>query len=219
MPVDVTAMNGQSPRTVFKFRLVCLLFLVPATLLAASSAPPSDTAGKTASEWTHVSEILNRIHPPTFPGREFPITEFGAVSDGKTDCSEAIRKAIAACHKGGGGRVVVPEGEFLTSPIHLQSNVELHLDGQAILKFTTEPKAYLPVVFTRFEGMECYNYSPLIYAFEQENIAVTGEGTLDGQASDENWWQWKGGRGAREKSQSKARPRSPRQDGGRECAG
>jgi polygalacturonase len=76
--------------------------------------------------------------------------------------------------------------------------VELHLDSQATLKFSTDPKAYLPVVFTRFEGMECYNYSPLIYAFEQVNVAVTGEGTLDGQASDENWWQWKGGRGAKE---------------------
>jgi unsaturated rhamnogalacturonyl hydrolase len=74
----------------------------------------------------------------------------------------------------------------------LRSNVELHLDRGAVLKFTTDPKAYLPAVFTRFEGMECYNYSPLIYAFEQENIAVTGEGLLDGQAADQNWWQWKG---------------------------
>ena len=193
-------MNGRSKRTVLKCRLACFLAVLPAALFAANPASPSDTVGKTVSEWTHVSEILSRIRRPTFPGREFPITAFGAVPDGKTDCTEAIRKAIEACQKGGGGRVLVPEGEFLTGPIHLQSKVELHLDSRATLKFATEPKAYLPVVFTRFEGMECYNYSPLIYAFEQENVAVTGEGTLDGQASDENWWQWKGGRGAKDGS-------------------
>ena len=61
----------------------------------------------------------------------------------------------------------------------------------ATLKFIPDPAKYLPVVFTRFEGTECMNYSPLIYAFEQENIAVTGKGTLDGSASNENWWAWK----------------------------
>ncbi len=114
------------------------------------------------------------------------------MADGKTDCTDAIRKAIAACAQAGGGRVVVPDGRFLTGPIHLRSNVELHLADNAVLEFTTNATAYLPAVFTRFEGMECYNYSPFIYAFEQENVAVTGKGLLDGQASDENWWQWKG---------------------------
>jgi len=60
----------------------------------------------------------------------------------------------------------------------------------ATLKFSADPAKYLPVVFTRFEGTECMNFSPLIYAFEQENIAVTGPGTLDGTASDANWWGW-----------------------------
>src|SRR5262249_20056680 len=131
---------------------------------------------------------------PTFPNRSFSITNFGAVEGGETDCTDAIRKAITEANKSGGGRVIVPEGDFLTGPIHLLSNVELHLDKDATLIFQTNPAAYLPAVFTRFEGMECWNYSPLIYAFEQENIAVTGEGTLDGQASNENWWRWKGGR-------------------------
>ena len=61
-----------------------------------------------------------------------------------------------------------------------------------MLRFSTNPKDYLPAVPTRFEGMECYNYSPLIYAFGQKNIAVTGAGTLDGQADDSNWLAWKG---------------------------
>jgi polygalacturonase len=86
--------------------------------------------------------------------------------------------------------------------------VDLHVDKSATLLFQTNPAAYLPAVFTRFEGMECYNYSPLIYAFKQRNIAVTGEGTLDGQASEENWWAWKGGKLANGKgNQKKARDR------------
>ena len=161
-----------------------------------------------ALEWKIVPEILSRIVPPKFPARNFDITKFGAVGDNKTDCSAAIAKAIDACVKKGGGRVVVPAGEFLTGPIHLQSNVELHLAAtNSILKFSTDPKKYLPAVLTRFEGMECYNYSPLIYAFGQKNIAVTGLGTLDGQADDSNWLAWKGRKGGDAGTQKAARAR------------
>src|SRR5581483_8596328 len=72
--------------------------------------------------------------------------------------------------------------------IYLKSNVDLHLAEGATLRFSADPAAYLPAVFTRWEGTECMNYAPLIYAFEEENIAVTGAGTLDGSASDANWW-------------------------------
>ena len=95
-----------------------------------------------------------------------------------------------ACHAAGGGRVVVPAGEFLTGAIHLRSNVNLFVSEGATLRFSTDPAAYTPLVRARWEGTECMNFSALIYAFEQENIAVTGSGTLDGQASDENWWHW-----------------------------
>lgn len=179
--------------------VINIQLLLQVGFLTSVPAASSDVNGQPASQWHQVTEILGRIHAPIFPANEFLITKFGAVGDGKSDCTAAIGKAIEACHKVR-GRVVVPEGEFLTGPIHLQSNVELHLNRGATLKFATDPKAYLPVVFTRFEGMECYNYSPLIYAFEQENVAVTGEGILDGQASDENWWQWKGGRAVKEGS-------------------
>ena len=145
-----------------------------------------------APEWAEVPAILARIKAPVFPDREFPITQFGAAADGRSDCTEAIGEAIAACAQAGGGRVVVPAGEFLSGPIHLLSHVELHLEGGATLKFTTDPTAYLPPVLTRFEGMECYNLSPLIYAFGAEGVAVTGEGVLDGQAGDDHWWPWKG---------------------------
>jgi unsaturated rhamnogalacturonyl hydrolase len=147
-----------------------------------------------APEWSQMPAILARIQPPAIPAREFRITDHGASAQGDADSSAAIRKAIEECVAAGGGSVIVPAGEYLTGPIHLKSNVELHLEGGATLKFKTDPSAYLPTVFTRFEGMECYNYSPLIYAFEQENIAITGEGVLDGQASDDNWWPMKGRR-------------------------
>ncbi|HLP77744.1 MAG TPA: glycoside hydrolase family 88 protein, partial [Candidatus Paceibacterota bacterium] len=130
----------------------------------------------TAPEWALAKEILARIKEPKFPDREFPITKFGAAADEKSDSTEAIRKAIAACNEAGGGHVIIPAGEFLTGPVHLKSGVDLHLEGGSTLKFKTDPDAYLPAVSTRFEGMELYNYSPLIYAADQENIAVTGEG-------------------------------------------
>jgi unsaturated rhamnogalacturonyl hydrolase len=163
--------------------------------------------GLPINPWQEEEKILAQINAPKFPAREFTITRFGAVGDGATDSCKAIGEAIAACVKSGGGRVVVPKGEFLTGPIHLQSNVELHLDAGATLKFTTNTQAYLPAVMTRFEGMECYNYSPLIYAFEAHDIAVTGEGVLDGQASEESWWQYKGGRGTAAHNQKAARER------------
>src|SRR5712691_3970786 len=136
--------------------------------------------------------ILDRIKAPTFPMRDFSVTSFGAKTDGKTDCTDAFRKAIEACNKAGGGRVLVPKGEFETGAIHLKSNVDLHLTKEATIKFSRDPRKYLPVVFTRWEGMELMNYSPLIYAFEQTNIAITGEGIIDGRADCEHWWPWKG---------------------------
>jgi polygalacturonase len=159
------------------------------------------------AEWAQVPQILARIKAPVFPARDFVITHYGAMADGKTDCTAAIGMAIAACAKAGGGRVVVPAGEFLSGPIHLKSNVELHLDKDATLKFSTNFSAYLPAVFSRFESVECYNYSPFIYAFGQNNVAVTGEGTLDGQATEENWLLWKGRRGADANTQKAANER------------
>ena len=114
------------------------------------------------------------------------------MADGKTMSTEAINKAIIACTEQGGGIVVVPNGVFLTGAIHLKSNVNLHLEEEATLKFSQNDSDYLPLVFTRWEGTECYNYSPFIYAYGQENVAITGQGTLDGNSDSDNWWFWKG---------------------------
>jgi len=157
--------------------------------LAASWLPAAQAAG---DPWQEAAAIAQRIRPPRFADREFLVTRFGAKPDGTTDCTAAFGKAIAACAGAGGGRVVVPAGRFLTGPIHLRTGVNLHLAEGATVVFSRDPKAYLPVVFTRWEGVECMNYSPFIYAFRQENIAITGRGTLDGQADCSFWWPWKG---------------------------
>jgi len=139
--------------------------------------------------WQDYEYVLSRIKAPTFPARDFPITDFGA-QPGGPEVTTAIARAIDAAHAAGGGRVVVPAGEWFTMPITLKSNVNLHVSKGATLKFIFAPERH-PIVFTRWEGVELMNYSPLIYAFEAENIAITGEGVLDGQADwDNTWWSW-----------------------------
>jgi polygalacturonase len=166
------------------------------------------SARSSARGWDMVPEILGRIVPPTFQARDFDVTRYGARDDGRTDCTGAFRQAVDDCHRAGGGRVVVPAGRYLTGPIHLRSNVNLHVTKEATLTFAQDPRAYLPAVFTRWEGMEMMGYSPLVYAFEQDNVAITGEGTLDGQADADHWWPWKGsGRNASLPNQTAARRR------------
>ncbi|HSV88973.1 MAG TPA: glycoside hydrolase family 28 protein [Bacteroidales bacterium] len=174
--------------------LCCWVWLGSFSCAVGPARTTAEGYAKTGDEvtWDYLEVILGQINPPEFPDREFYVTAFGAVGDGKTLDTEAIRAAIQACYQAGGGMVVVPEGAFLTGAIHLKSNVNLHLREGAILKFSQNPDDYLPLVFTRWEGTELYNYSPFIYAYAQENIAISGNGTLDGQADAENWWYWKG---------------------------
>lgn len=174
---------------------VTLLWLFVCPALIVSVGCQSQSVRQATAGWEQIPEILSRIKPPQFPDKDFKITDYGAVGNGKTDCTKAFKKAILAANKAGGGRVVVPAGSFLTGAIHLKSNVNLHVSKDAVIKFSTDPNAYLPAVYTRWEGVECMNYSPLVYAYEQENIAITGEGTLDGQGNDENWWRWKNTQG------------------------
>ncbi|HEX8248211.1 MAG TPA: glycoside hydrolase family 28 protein [Pyrinomonadaceae bacterium] len=150
------------------------------------------TKTSAADVWaTEYPKILARIKPPKFRKKDYLITKYGAAADGKTLSTEAFRKAIDECSRKGGGRVVVPAGVFLTGAIHLKSNVNLHVSKDAVIKFSTDAKDYLPIVHTRWEGMELMHYSPLIYAYEQTNIGITGEGTLDGQGKA-MFWKWHG---------------------------
>jgi polygalacturonase len=161
------------------------------TLLVSLLAGHADNEENATNAWAGLPKILARIIPPTFPDRAFDITHYGAKGDGVTDCTAAFRQAIDACHRAGGGKVMVPDGIFLTGAIHLQSNVDLHVAKDATIRFSTDLAHYLPVVFARYEGTEVMNYSPFIYAFEQTNIAVSGEGTIDGQGTNAVWHHWK----------------------------
>jgi len=141
--------------------------------------------------WRQADEIIRQIAVPEFPERDYIITDFGAVGDSRTDCFPAFVRAISKCNQDGGGRIVVPEGTFLINgPIHLKSNVHLYIAKGARLKFSANPEHYLPVVLTKWEGTELYNYSPFIYAYQATNIAITGKGIIDGNAKS-SFATWK----------------------------
>ena len=119
---------------------------------------------------------MPQLQRPRFPDLRVSIADFGAVEGGATKGTEAFAKAIDACSKKGGGRVIVPKGKWLTGPIHLKSNIDLHMEDGAEILFSDRFEDYLPPVFVRSGGVEIYNYSPLIYARDCENVAITGAG-------------------------------------------
>lgn len=128
------------------------------------------------------------IREPLFNDHTCAINDYGAVPGGKISNTAAFQKAIADCAKDGGGTVIVPLGTWLTGPIQLKNNIRLQVDKNAKVLFSDKFADYLPVVFSRFEGIEYYNYAPPIYAKDCKNVAVVGEGVLDGQG--ETWWKW-----------------------------
>ncbi|MRR22912.1 glycoside hydrolase family 28 protein [bacterium] len=163
--------------------LPCVLFLLVIVL-------PSCTDG---DRWKMAAEIEESLLKTSFPADTFNITDFGAVPDDTAFLNtKAIEAAIISCNNSGGGVVLIPEGTWHTGPVTLLSNVNLHVSSNATLLFSTRGEFYLPPVLTRWEGMDCYNIHPLIYANGASNIALTGKGTIDGQASDEEWW-WMNG--------------------------
>ncbi|ANW17286.1 glycoside hydrolase family 28 protein [Streptomyces clavuligerus] len=163
---------------------------VAASDVADAQIRRSDPAAAARAAWSRLPDILDRIRPPRFPDRWFDITQYGAVGDGTTKNTAAIRAAITACHRAGGGHVLVPAGRFVTGAIHLRGGVDLHVSEGGILAFSPDPADYLPAVLTRWEGTECWNYSPFVYAHNQRGVAVTGEGILDGQARRGPWESW-----------------------------
>lgn len=153
-----------------------LLLLFFVAFLVSCQAPQTRLDSK--------EEILARIQAPAFPEQTFKVTDFGAVGDTLTNSKPAIDAAIQACKTAGGGKVVFPSGTYLVDgPIHLESNLNLHLEEGATIRFGTNPASYLPVVKSSWEGTLLYNYSPFIYAYQKENIAITGKGTIDGEGS------------------------------------
>ena len=153
-------------------------------MACAADTPTAAEAWKTI-----YPAVEKQIKAPQFRDKDYRIFDYGKPS--KTEgylYTELINKVIDRCSAEGGGRVVIPAGTWLTGPITLKSNVNLHLEEGATLLFTSDLKEY-PLVYTRWEGMDCYNYQPMIYAYGQENIAVTGKGTVDGGGENANWWR------------------------------
>jgi polygalacturonase len=171
--------------------LAAPLLSSPASAARTTSAGLTSAGGSRTPADGVADRIVRSVRRPSFPDRFFPITSFGAVGDGTTDCTAAFRAAIAAGSRRGGHVIVPAGGTFFTGAIHLLSNVDLHLEQGSTILFSQDPNAYLPVVFTRWQGIELMNYSPPIYSYGQRNIAITGSGTLNGQADANHWWNWK----------------------------
>lgn len=114
------------------------------------------------------------------------ITRYGAKGDGKTDCLPAFRKAFLQAEKAPNGlHIVVPTGNyFIKGPLRLVSNLTLELQEGATLLFSCQPQDYLPVVLTSWEGSFCYNYSPMIYGYQLQNITICGRGTINGNCAE-----------------------------------
>ena len=232
-----TPINTQR-RSLLRYSSAASLFGVP-TLVSA--ATPIKQPRNKQEAWRHAEKIVAQFSKPLrFPKRDFDITQFGAKACatrevaaqiasetdgaingtvaapevGAVDCYAAIRNAIEACHRAGGGRVIIPAGNwYCAGPIRLRSNVHLHLKAKAHVFFSANPADYAKygdidcgkngkLVISRWQGNDCLNYSPMIYAYAENNIAVTGEdwtSVLDGQGgtpfedgSGFNWWSWKG---------------------------
>ncbi|MBF4469943.1 glycoside hydrolase family 28 protein [Flavobacterium sp. HJJ] len=150
----------------------------------------SQEKNQSKEQWKKMLSIVKSVKSPSFPNKTYSILQYGAQANTDFDNTEAITKTIKECSKNGGGTVLVPKGKYHSRAIHLESNVNFHLDKDAEILFSTNPKDYYPLVQTSFEGTELMNYSPLVYAFQKKNVAITGEGILNGQAGSDNWWPW-----------------------------
>ena len=161
---------------------LCLFLLVPSLM--------------SASEWdTTYKQIERSIQAPQFPDKAFLITKYGAKTTATAAKNQkAINRAIEKCSKAGGGRVVVPAGVWNTGAITLRSGVNLVVEKGATLLFAFDTDLY-PLVLTRWEGLDLWNYQPCIYAYQAQNIAITGEGTIDGNATKDTWWAMSGKKG------------------------
>ncbi|NJL12338.1 MAG: glycoside hydrolase family 28 protein [Microscillaceae bacterium] len=157
------------------------LLLACASLACSQNFTARQAARAEKQAWQKtLPKILVQIKPPVFPIQTWTVEPQALLQDAR----QAINQSILLAHQQGGGQVIVPPGEYaLAGSLFLRSGVNLHLSKGVVLKFSTRPEDYLPLVKVRWEGTVCYNYSPLIYAYQQENLAITGEGIVDGQAS------------------------------------
>ena len=139
-----------------------------------------------------VESIVREIKAPQIPANDFNVSDYinHDMAKAPIDIRDAVIKAINDAADAGGGRVIVPQGKWLVNgPIHLKSNIDLHISEGAHLLFSAKPEHYLPVVKTRWEGTEMFGYSPFIYAHNVHDIAITGTGIIDGNENSE-FFSW-----------------------------
>lgn len=158
---------------------------------AESGEQMEETAGLS---WERAEAIEAAVQEPWFPNYTVDIQDYGAKPDDGIQDTQAIRQAIEEVSRMGGGTVRVPSGVFDTGAIELKTGVNLCLaEPDSVLRFSREiTSENYPLVLAYYEGSACYNWSPLIYAYQQDRIAVTGPGRLDGQADENTWWGWYG---------------------------
>lgn len=151
-----------------------------ALLLAVATASPAENLNNT---YEGVPFDMPQVVRPSFPDYEVNITNYGAVSDGTTLCTDAINNAITHVSAKGGGTVIIPAGLWYTGPIELKSNVRLHTEYGALILFTSNLDSY-KIIDTSFEGLDTRRCQSPIYARNAHNIAITGHGTFDGCGED-----------------------------------
>ncbi|SNR77136.1 hypothetical protein SAMN06265371_11219 [Lutibacter agarilyticus] len=144
------------------------------------------------NNWDKAIQIVSELNPVTsFLDTTYYINSFGAKGDGETPCKEAFDKAVTTCSENGGGTIIVEAGDYyMNGLLVLKSNAHTELKEGAVFNFSSHESDYLPAVLTRWEGMELYNFSPLIYAYHVSNIVITGKGTINGNGS-KHFASWK----------------------------
>lgn len=162
---------------------VLFWYLQSSDQVKSNSFTQADTFEKTTTPI-----VQGLIVPSGFSDRQCDIRQYGAKTEAGFKSTQAIRAAIDDCASQGGGTVIVPKGRWLTGAVTFKSRINLFLEEGAELEFSANLEEYLPVVLTRFQGIEFYNYSPLIYGKDLERVAITGTGKLIGNGERREDW-------------------------------
>ena len=154
--------------------------LVASLALVGCNGLKNNCQKELPEDLTPQEKIVSRIATTSFADRVIEIVST------KENALKALQQAIDSCSLAGGGKVIVKDGHYaLNGPLHLKSNVNLHLEEGAYLQFSGRADDFLPVVLTRWEGTELYGHSPMVYAYHCTNIAITGKGVIDAQGGKE----------------------------------
>ena len=173
-------------------RRILPLFLLIGIVLISCNANVKDTGEyKYAYLYDNLPFEMPQIDVPQFPDRTINILDFGGVPDGITLNTDAFEKAMVALSEKGGGTLIVPKGVWFTGPIVFRSNINLHLEKSALILFSPDFDLY-PLVETSFEGLDTRRCQSPISGRNLENIAITGEGSING--SGEAWRPLKKGK-------------------------